>query len=83
MARPFACPVARGLVTVTFRCPCGATIRASSVPALGLLTLRRDEDPRPLARFARVLVDRIRAGDPAALGEPAIRAWLRGYHPES
>jgi hypothetical protein len=71
-----------GLVTVTFRCRCGATIRAFGVPALGMLTLRHDEGPRPLALSARALVDRILAGDTAALEEPAIRAWLRGHHRE-
>jgi hypothetical protein len=32
-----------------------------------------DDDP---------LIARVLARDPAALEEPPIRAWLRGYHPE-
>jgi hypothetical protein len=70
------------LVTVTFSCRCAATIRASGVPALGMLTLRHGDDPRPLGLFDDPLIARVLAGDPAVLREPKVRAWLRGYHPE-
>ena len=69
-------------VTRTFRCWCGATIRASGAPALGVVVLRHGDDPHPLGLHDDPLMARVLAGEPGVLRAPPIRAWLRGYHPE-
>jgi hypothetical protein len=71
-----------GLATRTLRCWCGAPIRAASDPARGAAVLRHGDDAHPLGRFDDPLIARVLAGEPTALEEPAIRAWLRGYHRE-
>ena len=69
-------------VTRTFRCRCGAAIRASGAPALGVVVLRHGDDPHPLGLYDDPLMARVLAGEPAVLRAPPIRAWLRGYHRE-
>ena len=67
----------------TFRCWCGATIRAAGTPTRGVVVLRHGDDPYPLGLYDDdPLIARVLARDPTVLDEPAIRAWLRGYHPE-
>jgi hypothetical protein len=73
---------AEGLALATLRCWCGAPIRASGDPRAGVLVLRHGDDPYPLGLYDDPTIPRVLAGDPAALDEPAIRAWLRGYHRE-
>jgi len=66
----------------TFRCWCGATIRAAGTPTRGVVVLRHGDDPYPLGLYDDPLTARVLAGEPAVLREPTIRAWLRGYHRE-
>jgi hypothetical protein len=70
------------LATATWRCWCGAPIRAAGDPGRGVLVLRHGDDPHPLGLFDDPRIARVLAGDPAALRAPKVRAWLRGYHPE-
>ena len=71
------------LATATYRCRCGATIRAAGDPAARVLILRHGLDDGPLGLYDDdPLIARVLAQDPAVLGEPAIRDWLRGYHRE-
>ena len=69
------------LATRAFLCRCGWPPVAVENPATGALVLSHGADPRPLVLTEAALVARVLAHDPAMLEEPAIRAWLRGYHP--
>ena len=70
------------LATQAFLCRCGRPLVAVENPPTGALVLSHGTDPRPLVLTDAALLARVLAHDPAVLGEPTIRAWLRAYHPE-